>query len=243
MNILNIAAYKFVTIPAEELKTLRDTLKAETLRLELKGTILLSPEGINLFLAGVVENIEAFINYLAEMSYTQNLTYKKSLSATQPFKRMLVKIKKEIIAFGISSVQPEKFTAPRISPQTFKQWLAERRDVVVLDTRNDYEIQHGTFANATQLNLQHFRDFPAAVEKLDPALKETPIVTFCTGGIRCEKAAAWLLQAGYQKVYQLDGGILNYFAECGTAYYQGECFVFDERIALDAELAETQNPA
>ncbi len=235
MQIINIAAYKFVQLTPDLLIELKTKYKEKTRQNALKGTILLSAEGINLCLAGLQNNIEAFKACLAETPAFGDLIYKQSPSETQPFKRMLIKIKPEIITFGVDNVHPERFTAPYVSPQTLKQWYDEGKEMVILDTRNLYEIEKGSFNQAVHLNLATFREFPQAVSQLPESFKKKSIVTFCTGGIRCEKASAYLLQQGFQEVYQLHGGILNYFAECGNAHYQGECFVFDERITIDAE--------
>ncbi|KAF5282919.1 hypothetical protein FQR65_LT14119 [Abscondita terminalis] len=171
----------------------------------------------------------------------RNLEFKKSFSNFQPFKKMLVKLKKEIIPFGLQSINPEKFTAPYITPEMLNVWLENKPELVLLDTRNTFEIEYGSFRNSLNLDLKRFRDFPNAVKKLPEKLKHVPIVTFCTGGIRCEKAAVYLLENGYKEVYQLKGGILNYFEKCGENYFKGTCFVFDERESLSANL-ETHNP-
>jgi predicted sulfurtransferase len=162
-----------------------------------------------------------------------------SESDHQPFNRMLVKIKKEIIAFGVCGIDPARRPAPRLAPRQLKRWLDEGRSVTLLDTRNTYEVKLGTFRGARTLGLDHFREFPAAATTLPGNLKDEPVVTFCTGGIRCEKAAPLLEMAGFTSVFQLDGGILNYFAECGGAHYEGDCFVFDKRVAVDSSLRET----
>ncbi len=236
MNILNITAYKFVNLAQPALIDLQSLLKTRCAVLKLKGTILLSAEGINQCVAGTAEAIASFKNFLSKISVFADLTYKESWSEQQPFKRMLVKIKKEIITFKKANIAPAEFTAPHITPQTLKEWYAQKRDMVVLDTRNHYEIRLGKFVQAVDLNLQHFHEFPQAVQETLGNLKDKTIVTYCTGGIRCEKAAAWMLAAGFKEVYQLEGGILNYFAECGGEHYEGECFVFDNRIAVDADL-------
>jgi predicted sulfurtransferase len=168
------------------------------------------------------------------------LTAKYSLSAHQPFKRMLVKIKKEIIAFGVDGIDPVNKPAPRLAPAELKAWLDEGRDVVLLDTRNDYEVKLGTFHNAKVIGVDHFRQFPTAVAALPAEMKDQVIVSFCTGGIRCEKAAPFLIDQGFQNVYQLDGGILKYFEDCGNAHYDGDCFVFDQRVGLDPALAPAE---
>jgi UPF0176 protein len=197
-------------------------------------------------LAGTEGNINAFIGYFNENPLFQplglaNLTYKKSWSESQPFNRMLVKLKQEIIPLGLPEIQPSQHTAPALPPQLLKQWLDEGMEFTLLDTRNDYEIRLGTFEKATVLDLQHFRDFPSACAAQLPAeTKQKPLVMFCTGGIRCEKASVALEQQGYNQVYQLEGGILNYFEQCGSAHYSGDCFVFDKRVALNPSLEETE---
>jgi len=236
--VLNIAAYKFVSLT--DLQPRRERLLALCQNLELKGTILLSPEGINLFIAGQREAIETLLATLASDPEIGELEVKESISDHQPFSRMLVRLKKEIIAFGIEGIDPLGEPTPRIEAQQLKQWLDEGRPVRLLDVRNDYEVRLGTFDNAVPIGVDHFRNFPAAVEQLPDEWKQTPVVTFCTGGIRCEKAGPFLEQAGFENVYQLDGGILKYFEECGQDHFTGECFVFDKRTALDADLCETE---
>jgi len=236
---VNIAAYKFIALKEAKILELRPQLKDKADALDLKGTILLSTEGINLFMSGTREDIDAYIAFLAEYTEFENLIYKESPSTYQPFTRMLVRIKKEIISMGCSEVQPERHTAPHLSPQQFKKWYEEGHDMIVLDTRNDYEVELGTFKDAIDLNIETFRDFPNAIEMLPETAKQKPVIAFCTGGIRCEKAAEYMLNKGYKEVYQLDGGILNYLEKCGGDYYDGECFVFDKRVAVNADLQET----
>ncbi|WP_423062949.1 rhodanese-related sulfurtransferase [Candidiatus Paracoxiella cheracis] len=239
MNIINIAAYKFVTLTENDLPKLRIALREEAMQCNLKGTILLSLEGINLILAGLHDDIEAYKAYLESFESFQGLVYKESVSDYKPFTRMLVRVKKEIISMGREEIKPEHETAPRISPEEFKRWYEEKRDMVVLDTRNDYEVALGTFDEAIDLNLETFRGFPDAVDLLPAWMKEKPIVTFCTGGVRCEKGAELMRKKGFKNVYQLDGGILSYFEKCGGEHYHGECFVFDHRVAVDTKLNET----
>lgn len=237
MPIINISCYKFT--PLQDLKPLRDTLLAQCKGWLLKGTILLSPEGINLFVAGERESIDALMAALHRLSGLEDLTPKYSESAEQPFRRMLVRIKREIIAFGVEGINPGRRTSPKLKPRELKQWLDEGRPVTLLDTRNDYEIELGTFRNAVIPHIDHFRDFPAAVRRLPTEMKDQPIVMFCTGGIRCEKAGPFMEQEGFKSIYQLEGGILKYFEECGGAHYDGECFVFDQRVGVDAHLQES----
>ncbi len=236
---INISTYKFT--PLGDLPALRERLMRVCAEGALKGTILLSPEGINVFVAGARENVDALLAELRALPGLADLAAKESESAKQPYNRMLVKIKKEIIAFGIEGIDPARRPTEKLPARTLKQWLDEGRPVTLLDTRNDYEVRMGTFRGALAAGIGNFRDFPKAVEKLPGELKQQPVVTFCTGGIRCEKAGPYLELAGFQKVFQLEGGILKYFEECGGAHYDGECFVFDRRVGVDPELRETSS--
>jgi UPF0176 protein len=236
MHILNIAAYKFVAL--DHLPQLRAAFKARGEELGLKGTILLAAEGINLCLAGAAANVEAFLETLCPDERFASIEVRRSWSAGQPFNRLLVKIKREIVSMRCPEVIRAD-PAPRLAPQELKRWLDEGRAAVLLDTRNQFEVNAGTFENTLSLGLKSFSDFPRATPALPEKYKDEPIVTFCTGGIRCEKAALWLIGQGFREVYQLDGGILNYFAQCGGAHFRGECFVFDQRVALDAGLRQT----
>jgi len=235
--VTNIAGYKFA--PLSDLRERRTRLLA--LCKGLKGTILLSPEGINLFVAGAAERIDALLAELRSWPGLESLEVKISESDHQPFNRMLVRLKKEIIAFGVPGIDPARRTSPKLAPHTLKQWLDEGRPVTLLDTRNEYEVKLGTFKNALPMGIDSFRDFPGAVRNLPSELKAQPIVMFCTGGIRCEKAGPFMEREGFQNVFQLEGGILKYFEECGGAHYEGECFVFDQRVGVDAGLRETDS--
>ncbi len=234
LPIVNIAAYRFA--PLQELQALRTELLAFCNARQLRGTILLSTEGINLFVAGDGVSIEALLARLRAIHGLEPLAAKYSYTADQPFRRMLVRIKREIIAFGVPGIDPARRTSPKIAPLQLKAWLDEGRKITLLDTRNDYEVKLGTFDNALPAGVDHFRDFPAAVAKLPEELKDETIVMFCTGGIRCEKAGPYMEQQGFRNVLQLDGGILKYFEDCGGAHYHGDCFVFDQRVGVDPSL-------
>ena len=236
---INLSAYRFT--PLDNLPGLKDQLRTLTLALGMRGTILLSPEGINLFVAGTREATDRLLAALRAVPGLADLTPKESESAEQPFNRMLVKIKKEIIAFGVPGIDPARRPTAKLPARTLKRWLDEGRPVTLLDTRNDYEIRLGTFRGAVRAGIENFRDFPAAVAKLPSELKEQPIVMFCTGGIRCEKAGPFMEQAGFKDVHQLEGGILKDFEECGGAHYEGDCFVFDKRVGVDPTLRETDS--
>ena len=235
MPFLNISAYKFVSI--DDIEALRPRLKKFAVDLGLKGTILLAPEGINLFVAGDEAYVEGFLGHLAEDPRFAGLETKRSWSDEQPFNRMLVKEKREIITLRRPDIDPSRTPAPRLSPEALKQWLDEGREVLLLDTRNKFEVDVGTFDNALELNLKSFSEMSATLGMIDEKWKNLPVVSFCTGGIRCEKAAPLLMHEGFRDVYQLDGGILKYFEKCGGAHYHGECFVFDKRVALSPDLA------
>lgn len=237
-NIVNIAGYRFVDLPD------RDALQAPFQKicatLELKGTILLSTEGINFFLAAAQDKIDAFIEYLEKDERFVGIPLKLSYSDYQPFRRMNVRLKKEIISLGLEHIKPAEFTGEEITPTELKEWLDQEKEVIVLDTRNDYECRIGTFENALELDIKSFRDFPRAVSEMSEELKDKPVVMFCTGGIRCEKASVVMLDAGFRNVKQLKGGILGYFEEVGGAHWKGDCFVFDHRVALNPALEETE---
>lgn len=231
--IANIAAYKFV--PIAEADGLRKDLRDLCLRLALKGTILLAPEGINLFLAG---SREAVSEFLAELKFDRRFTDiepKWSWSDFVPFRRLRMKLKREIVALRSGAIDPVRNPAPLITAAELKRWYQEGRDFVILDTRNEWEYAAGTFENALNPHLHSFSELPLAIDSL-AEIKDKTVVTFCTGGIRCEKAAPLLLMHGFREVYQLQGGILKYFEECGGAHWQGNCAVFDDRGAVDPQL-------
>jgi len=236
-QVINLAAYKFVPLTA--LPERRERLRKVCLELGLKGTILLSTEGINLFVAGLRDSVDTLLAILRADPEIGPFEVKESLNDYPPFSRMLVKIKKEIIAFGVEGFDPTFASSRKISPAKLKLWLDEGRQVTLLDVRNDYEVSLGTFDGAVPIGIDHFRQFPAAADRLSEQRKEQTIVMFCTGGIRCEKAGPYLQRSGFHEVYQLDGGILKYFQECGQQHFHGECFVFDKRTALDGQLRET----
>jgi RluA family pseudouridine synthase len=221
------------------LKELRAELLALCEAARLKGTILLSTEGVNLFVAGSAEGIGLLLEKLRSIPGLEKLEPKVSLSETQPFNRMLVRIKREIISFGMEDIRTDEHTSPKLPAAELKRWLDEGRPVTLLDTRNDYEVKLGTFKGALIPHIDTFRQFPDAVRKLPAELKNQPVVMFCTGGIRCEKAGPFMEREGFKDVHQLDGGILKYFEECGGAHYEGECFVFDQRVGVDPALRES----
>ena len=236
-SVVNIAGYRFE--PLFDPIDLVSVYQQKCDELELKGTMLISKNGINFSLAGTQKATDTIIAFLEEDNRFLNIPLKVTYSETQPFRRMKVRLKKEIISLGRKDINPRELTGERISPQDLKNLLDNKEEVLVLDTRNEYETRVGKFENAIDLNLDTFRDFPKAVESLPEEYKDKQIVMYCTGGIRCEKASAVMLKAGFADVKQLEGGVLDYFKETGGAYWEGDCFVFDERVALDTELNET----
>ena len=234
---LNIAGYKFVVLPDRD--ALRQPLKQQCDELGLKGTILLSFEGINIFIAGPEENINVFRTSLLGDERFADIEFKESYSEHQPFNRMNVRLKNEIISVGLPNFNRIEPDDGRIRPQELHDRLLNDDDLVLLDTRNTYETRLGTFQNAIELDLDTFRSFPEAVDKLDNEYKDKEIVMFCTGGVRCEKASVIMKDAGFTNIKQLEGGILGYFEQVGGDYWNGECFVFDKRVALLPDLTET----
>lgn len=239
VSVVNISCYKFVTLSDRE--ALKADLTARCLELDLKGTILLAPEGINVFLAGSRDAIDAIVAHLRADPRFADLQPKESLSAEPPFKRMRVRLKKEIITMKHPLIRPEAGRAPAVPAALLKQWLDrgvddEGRPVIMLDTRNDYEVAAGTFENAVDYDIGIFSDFPPRLAEHLADYAGKTVVSFCTGGIRCEKAAIHMKEIGIERVYQLEGGILKYFEEVGGAHYHGDCFVFDEREAVSADL-------
>lgn len=239
MSLMHLTAYRFKKLTSSELLSLRNTLKKELTAMALKGSVLLGTEGFNMSLAGKPESVASLKTYFETQPLFQGLAFRESKADIEPFKRLLVKIKPEIVTFGVEGFVRDKHLAPYISPLKFKRWYDEGHDMLVLDTRNDFEIILGTFKDAVHLNIRRFNAFKEALNLLDETDKKRPVVTFCTGGIRCEKAAPYLVSQGFEQVYQLEGGIINYFHKCKNAYYQGECFVFDRRIAVNENLEET----
>ena len=234
---LNIAGYKFVVL--DDRDALRQPFKAKCDELGLKGTILLSHEGINIFVAGPEQSIVVFRAYLSKDERFADIDFKESYSEHQPFNRMNVRLKNEIISVGLPNFDRVEPETGRILPKELHEKLVNGDDVVLLDTRNTYETRLGTFHNAIELDIDTFRAFPQAVSELEDGLKDKEIVMFCTGGVRCEKASVIMKDAGFTNIKQLEGGILGYFEHVGGDYWDGECFVFDKRVALLPDLTET----
>jgi len=239
VTVVNISCYKFVVLNDRE--ALKAGLDTHLRGLGLLGTVLLAPEGINVFLAGSRAAIDAGVAHLRADPRFADLAPKESLSAEAPFRKLRVRLKQEIITMKMPVIRPAGQRAPAVAAATLNRWLDrghddEGRPVVMLDTRNDYEVAAGTFEHAVAYGIAVFSEFPARVAAHRADFAGKTVVSFCTGGIRCEKAAIHMQSIGLERVYQLEGGILKYFEEVGGAHFHGNCFVFDEREAVAADL-------
>ena len=238
---LNIATYRFV--PLDDLPALRQRLFDQAESAGLKGTVLLAEEGVNLCLAGPPDGVAAWLTALHQDERFAGLQPKPSWSDTQPFKRLKVKIKREIIRMNQPAIRPAAGRAPAVAATTLARWITqghcdEGRPIKLLDTRNAFEVDAGAFEGAVDWRLHKFSDFPAALAAHRAGFDGHTVVSYCTGGIRCEKAALVMQEAGLAHTVQLEGGILKYFEDtAGQAPgWRGACFVFDERLGLDAAL-------
>jgi UPF0176 protein len=238
-EVVVAALYKFVTL--EDFHELREPLLDVCQSAEIKGTVLLAREGLNGTIAGSRQGIDKVLAHLRSDSRLESLVHKESFDDHMPFYRMKVKLKKEIVTMGIEDIDPNTVVGTYVQP---KDWnaLVNDPDVVLIDTRNDYEYGIGTFKGALDPDTTTFREFPAYVrDNLDPA-RNKKVAMFCTGGIRCEKASAFMLKEGFEEVYHLEGGILKYLEEvpASQSTWEGECFVFDNRVSVNQDLEKGQ---
>ena len=234
---LNVSFYSFFTIADPQLAKVE--LREAFASYFVRGTVLLAHEGANLNLSGSDDDHSWFValkNWLTKNGCTETL-FKLSYSSEHSFKRLKIKVKKEIVTSGRPDLDVQKWRGPHMKPAEFKRFLEtyrpESSDTIVLDTRNNFEFEKGTFEGALPADITNFRSFDAKVDGLS---KDKKIIMFCTGGIRCEKASAIMRAKGFAEVWQLEGGILKYFEDEGGAHFRGDCFVFDERVALDPDL-------
>lgn len=237
MQYENISGYKFIHL--DDLYGLQSLLKKECQALGLLGTILLSEEGINVMLAGAKDTIERFEAWLRLDARFSDIWFKHSVCENAPFEYLKVRIKPEIITMRCEGIDPTAEESRYISPEELRTWYDTGKKFIILDTRNNFEIEFGKFKNAKLINLKSFTDIVTALSQFTDEERKMPIVTYCTGGVRCEKAAPLMDSMGFYDVYQLEGGILNYFEKCEDAHWEGECFVFDHRVAIDGQLRET----
>ncbi len=233
--LAHTTAYQFLDFDEDE--TLRRHLLEACERLQLTGNITLAPEGINLSLSGSEDGIGQIEQLLLDESPFKRLQFRRSRIATSPFSKLIVRFRPSLLPIQVDTPVARRQPGTHLPPQQLCQWLDEGRPLRLLDVRNVYETHLGQFAAAETLPLHQFRDFQEAARDLEPDTR--PIVTYCTGGIRCELASAWLREQGHPEVWQLSGGILNYFEQCGDRHWQGECFVFDDRLAVDPQLHAT----
>ena len=233
------ALYRFVRL--ENFEALREPLLKVMKDHQVRGTLLLAPEGVNGTIAGSRNGIDQVLAWLTSDPRLHGLDYKESYSAEMPFYRTKVKLKKEIVTMGVEGIDPLKVVGSYVKPADWNALISDP-DVVVVDTRNDYEVQIGTFENALNPKTETFREFPGYVnDHLDPN-KHKKVAMFCTGGIRCEKSTAYLKEQGFDEVYHLEGGILKYLEEVPEqdSMWRGECFVFDNRVTVDHQLETGQ---
>ena len=238
-DIVVAAMYRFVSLP--NYQALREPILETCLSLGIKGTLLLAHEGINGTVSGTRERMSQLLNYLRALPGLEALEHKESYYQEKPFYRMKVKLKKEIVTMGVEGIDPNVVVGRYVEPKDWNELISDP-DVVLVDTRNDYEFEIGTFEGALDPKTTTFREFPAYVEKnMDPA-KHKKVAMFCTGGIRCEKATAYMLEQGFDEVYHLKGGILKYLEEVPEteSKWQGECFVFDNRVSVNHRLEKGQ---
>ena len=229
------ALYKFVRLP--DFETLRAPLHKVMIDNEVRGTLLLAAEGLNGTIAGTREGVDAVLNFLRADPRINTLTAKESFTTENPFYRSKVKLKKEIVTMGVEDIDPNDIVGTYVKPEDWNALIADP-DVLLVDTRNDYEVQIGTFKNALNPQTESFREFPEfAKNNLDPS-KHKKVAMFCTGGIRCEKSTAFMKQQGFKEVYHLEGGILKYLEEVPqeNSLWEGECFVFDNRVTVNHQL-------
>ena len=229
------ALYKFVTL--DNYVELRDPLHALMTKLEVKGTILLAEEGLNGTISGEKSNMDIVISWLRADERLSDLSYKVSEHDEQPFHRTKVKLKKEIVTMGIDGIDPNKEVGTYVDAKDWNAIISDP-DTILIDTRNNYEYEIGTFKNAINPDTETFREFPAYVEENLDVKKHKKVAMFCTGGIRCEKASSYMKQAGFEELYHLKGGVLQYLedVEQDNSLWNGECFVFDDRVAVNHAL-------
>lgn len=237
-NFVVCALYKFVAL--EDYEAMRQPLMQVMEDNGIKGTLLLAREGINGTVSGTRTGIDALLTWLNADPRLNPISFKESFDETQPFYRTKVKLKKEIVTMGVEGIDPRKTVGTYVKPQDWNDLISDP-DVFVVDTRNDYEIEIGTFKHAVNPNTQSFREFPQYVkDNMDPT-RHKKVAMFCTGGIRCEKSTAYMKEQGFEEVFHLEGGILKYLEDVPKeeSLWEGDCFVFDNRVAVNHDLEKS----
>ena len=236
-NFLVAALYKFVNLP--DFEKLQKPILEVCEKNGVMGTLLLASEGINGTIAGTETAIRTLLEYLHSMPEFSDLNHKESWAEGMPFLRMKVRLKKEIVTMGVPGTDPQKIVGSYVKPEDWNDLISDP-DVVLVDTRNDYEVEIGTFKGAVDPKTTNFRDFPDWVKRNHNVLNKPKVAMFCTGGIRCEKSTAYMKEQGYEDVYHLEGGILKYLEEVPKeeSMWEGECFVFDNRVSIKHGLEE-----
>ena len=231
---INISGYRFT--PIEDLEDTLNKFRSICASLDIMGSVYLASEGVNIGLSGNILSIQTFISRLNEDTRFKDMKFHELYSQTMPYRKITVKTKSELVPIEDSSIVVGKYDHQYLAPCELKSWLDEGKDFILLDLRNDFEYELGTFDQAQQLNLRRFRKLQTKHKEISQLPKDKPIVTFCTGGIRCEKAGPYLEKFGLENIYQLEGGIIEYLKQTKGAHWHGNCFVFDDRVTLNKNL-------
>ena len=238
--VLNISGYRFVAI--DDIPATLDMVEGICADLDIKGSVFIATEGINISLAGNLLAVQSFITGLSRDARFANMRFHHTYSRFVPFNKLLFKVKPELVPLGEELLADASYSHQYLPPAELQQWLNSGKEFTLLDMRNDFEYRLGTFVGAQQLGMEGFRQLPAKMEEIRALPKDRPLVTFCTGGIRCEKAGPYFEKLGFNEVYQLDGGIIEYLRSTSGEYWRGNCFVFDDRVSINKELrAEHRN--
>ena len=231
---INISGYRFT--PIEDLEDTLNKFRSICASLDIMGSVYLASEGINIGLSGNILSIQTFKSRLNEDNRFRGMKFHELYSQTRPYRKITIKTKTELVPIEDSSIVVGKYNHQYLAPAELKRWLDEDRDFILLDLRNNFEFELGTFDRAQHLNLRRFRKLQTKAKEISQLPKDKPIVTFCTGGIRCEKAGPYLEKFGLDKIYQLEGGIIEYLKQTRGAHWHGNCFVFDDRVTINKRL-------
>lgn len=232
--VLNISGYRFVAI--DDVPATLDSIEKICAELELKGSVFVAKEGINISLAGDLLAVQSFISRLEQDTRFSNMRFHQTYSLFVPFSKLIFKAKSELVPLGENPLAVRSYSHQYLPAAELQHWIDTGKDFTLLDMRNNFEYRLGTFEGAQQLNMEGFRQLPSKTAEINRLPKDKPVVTFCTGGIRCEKAGPYLEKFGFNEVYQLDGGIIEYLRSTQGKHWHGNCFVFDDRVSLNKQL-------